>query len=139
MDAFDADVLIYASIPGHPLGAPVREVLERTGAPGAPHAIGSVLLIPEVLSRPLRSGDAKATNTLTELLARLDLLPFDHHTARVATHLAARYGLRAADAAHLATAAVAGADRFITNNRRAFPQTVDVVALTYPEDLTPFP
>jgi predicted nucleic acid-binding protein len=49
--------------------------------------------------------------------------------------LAAKYGMRAADATHLATAVGLGADRFITNSRGDFPRTIDEVQVTYPEDL----
>jgi predicted nucleic acid-binding protein len=38
---------------------------------------------------------------------------------------------RAADAIHLATAIVARADRFVTNNRRDFPD----IDITYPDTL----
>jgi len=56
-------------------------------------------------------------------------------TAELAIVLAARYGLRAADAVHLATAVGLGADRFITDNQRDFPPTVAEVRVTYPADL----
>ena len=41
----------------------------------------------------------------------------------------------AADATHLATAVAAGADRFITNNQRDFPQTIEEIDVVYPADL----
>jgi hypothetical protein len=56
MDAFDADVLIYAAFRVHPLGSrvaalfPPSPVEEGTPAVG----IGSVLLISELLTKPLR-------------------------------------------------------------------------------------
>jgi predicted nucleic acid-binding protein len=49
--------------------------------------------------------------------------------------LAVKYGLKAADATHLATAVAAGADRFLTNNERDFPRTITEVGITYPIDL----
>jgi predicted nucleic acid-binding protein len=49
--------------------------------------------------------------------------------------LGASYGLRAADAVHLATAVGAGADRFLTNNRSEFPKSITEIAVTYPDDL----
>jgi hypothetical protein len=55
VDAFDADVLIYAAVSGHPLGQQVA-ALFRSAAPATMAGIGSVLLLPEVLSRPLRDG-----------------------------------------------------------------------------------
>jgi len=36
---------------------------------------------------------------------------------------------------HLATAVAAGADRFLTNNRRAFPDQIAELAITYPDSL----
>lgn len=137
MDAFDSDVLIYAAVPGHALG-------RRVGAlfPAAPRTardrevgVGSVLLLPELLGKPLRDGAPDEVRMLAALLARLDLRPLDLATAELATALSAKYRLRAADATHLATAIAIGADRFITNNRRDFPRTITETQVTYPDDL----
>jgi len=62
----------------------------------------------------------------------LDLRVIDTATAEVATSLVTAYRLRAADAVHLATAVVAGADRFVTNNSRDFPTTIAELEITYP-------
>jgi predicted nucleic acid-binding protein len=132
MDAFDADVLIYAAVPGHPLG---RRVAGLLGAPGRRQRIGSCLLLTELLSKPLRDGQAAEVRALAGLLARLDLLPLDRATAELATVVAAKYGLRAADAAHLATAIGMGADRFVTNNKRDFSAGIKEIDITYPESL----
>jgi predicted nucleic acid-binding protein len=132
MDAFDADVLIYAAVPGHPLG---RRAAALLGGARAPAGIGSVLLMPEVLGKPLRDGEAGEIRALAVLLARLELRPVDIATAELATSLSARYKLRAADAVHLATAVAAGADRFITNNKRDFSRAITEVDVTYPADL----
>ena len=137
MDAFDADVLIYAAVRDHPLG---RRVLALLSEPGRQRSgTGSVLLLPEILSKPLAEGNAAEVSALARLLARLDLQPVDRHTAELAAALSGRYGLRAADATHLATAINAGADRFITNNSRDFPQTISGVRVTYPADLADAP
>ena len=134
MDAFDADALIYAAVPGHPLGRRVA-VLFRIGDGGALAGAGSVLLLPEVLGKPLRDGSADEVRALAGLLARLDLRPVDRATAELATALSSRYRLRAADATHLATAVSLGADRFITNNQRDFPSAITEIQVTYPADL----
>jgi predicted nucleic acid-binding protein len=134
MDAFDADVLIYASVPSHPLGRPVAALI-ASAATRVPAGIGSVLLLPEVLGKPLRDGAAGEIRILAGLLARLDLRPVDLATAELATSLSARYKLKAADAVHLATAVGAGADRFITNNQRDFVKEISEVDITYPADL----
>ena len=131
MDAFDADVLIYAAAPGHPLGTRVRALFETSASAG----IGSALLLPEILSKPLRDGDQDELSALAALLGRLELQPLDEATARLAAALGASYRLDAPDAVHLATAVAAGADRFLTNNRRDFPEGIAEIAITYPDEL----
>ncbi len=137
MDAFDADVLIYAAVPGHTLGRRVRHLFsaEATSSTGVVAGIGSVLLIPELLSKPLRDGAESEVEALAALLGRLDLRPLDEATAELAAALGARHNLRAADAVHLATAVAAGADRFITNNTSDFKKAITEVEVVYPEEL----
>lgn len=136
MDAFDADVLIYAAVDGHPLGRRVlRLFTDAAREPVRLAGIGSVLLLPELLTKPTRDGVDTELDALFALLGRIDLRPVDRATAEVAVVLGARHGLRAADALHLATAVVAGADRFVTNNRRDFRQDIADVEITYPDDL----
>jgi predicted nucleic acid-binding protein len=137
MDAFEADVLIYAAVTGHGLGRRVRalftdgSLLEGAG----PARIGSTLLIPALLTEPARDGADDELLSLASSLGRIELLPTDRATAELATSLGAIYGLRAADAIHLATAVGAGADRFITNNSSDFPRSIVEVTVTYPGDL----
>lgn len=133
MDAFGADVVIYAAVPDHPLGRRVRALFPVDVATSA--GIGSVLLLPEVLAKPIRDDAADDVVELSALLGRLDLLPVDAAVGRLATALAAAYGLRAADAVHLATAVGAGATRFITNNVKDFPKTIAEIDIVYPGDL----
>jgi hypothetical protein len=137
MDAFDADVVIYAAVPGHPLGRRVAALFPvgPLGSAGPTAGAGSVLLLPEVLGKPLRDGSADEVRVLAGLLARLDLRPVDRATAELATALSSRYRLRAVDATHLATAVSLGADRFITNNKRDFPSAITEIQITYPADL----
>jgi predicted nucleic acid-binding protein len=135
VDSFDADVLIYAAVAGHELGRRVRALFPIQPAEGSRVGIGSVLLLPELLTKPLREEATDEFIELSSLLSRLDLLPTDEATAELATALGATYGLRAADAVHLATAVGAGADRFLTNNRSDFPKSITEIAVIYPDDL----
>ncbi len=137
MDAFDADVLIYAAVSDHQLGRRVRALFpaQATTTSGAVAGIGSVLLIPELLTKPMRDGAEAELEALTALLGRVDLRPVDEAIAELATALGATHRLRAADAVHLATAVAAGADRFITNNSSDFSKTITEVAITYPDEL----
>jgi predicted nucleic acid-binding protein len=131
MDAFDANALIYAAVPQHRLGRRVLALFQGSTARG-----GSVRCC---CPRFSVSRSAMATRLkvriLAQLLARLDLRPVDRATADIATALASRYGLRTADATHLATAVALGADRFITDNQRDFPISITEVTVTYPSDL----
>jgi predicted nucleic acid-binding protein len=131
MDAFDADVLIYAAVPGHPLGRRVRPLLEDAET----LRIGSTLLLAELLINPSRTQAVGEQSALIAMLSRLELRPCDEATATLAVGLGATYGLRAADAVHLATAVAAGAERFITNNARDFPLAIGELAVTYPQAL----
>ena len=137
MDAFDADVLIYAAVANHELGRHVRALFPADPVEGTDviAGIGSVLLLPELLTKPIRDNSTDELDELGSLLGRLDLRPVDQVTAELATALAASYGLRAADAVHLATAVGASADRFITNNKRDFPKSITEIDVTYPEEL----
>jgi predicted nucleic acid-binding protein len=133
-DAFDSDVLIYAAEPGHVLGQRVAALFAHS-SPETPAGIGSLLLLPEVLSRPMRGGKAEERDRLDAFLACLDLHPVDAVIAQLATEFGATYRLRAVDAVHLATAVNAGADRFVTNNRRDFPATIEEIDIVYPDQL----
>jgi predicted nucleic acid-binding protein len=137
VDAFDADVLIYAAVPGHEWGRAIRSLFRTEPLEGenVRSGIGSVLLVPEVLSKPLRDDAADELAALGALLGRLDLRQLDESTAHLAARLGASYRLRAADAVHLATAVAAGADRFVTDNARDFPKTIAEIDVVYPADL----
>ena len=129
MDAFDTDVLIYAATKHH-LGPAVRALVLSED-----ENVGSVLLIPELTSKPISTGNEGELGALNDLLARFTLLPCDLVVAELAAIVGATHGLKAADAVHLATAVKAGADRFITNNKKDFPQTIEEIEIVYPDQL----
>jgi predicted nucleic acid-binding protein len=131
VDAFDADVLIYAALRGHALGRRVRALFDERPTVG----IGSLLLLPEVLTKPRREAASEELAELGALLGRLQLWPVDLMTAGLAVALGSSYGFRAADAVHLATAVASGADRFITNNKADFSKAIAEIDVTYPEEL----
>jgi hypothetical protein len=132
LDAFDADVLIYGADPGNPAGERVAALFPPgpVALPSDKAGVGSALLVPEVLSKPLRDGDADAVRKLSEMLGRLDLRPVDGATAARAAVLGARYNLHAPDAIHLATAIGMGAQRFITGNKRDFGGPIKEIDIT---------
>lgn len=133
MDAFDTDVLIYASTQGHPLGARVHALFAQSVDQFI--GIGSVLLAVELLIKPARQHDASSVNRSQQLLARLDLRELTAPISVLAVEFGARYGLKTVDAVHLATAVEVGADRFITNNRRDFGKDIVEIDVIYPDEL----
>lgn len=132
--AFDADVLIYAAAPGHPIGQNVWNILQDPQRQGS--LIGSVLLLPELLSKPTRLGLELEVGALLECLSRLDLVPVDASTASLAVDFGAVYKLKAPDAIHLASAVTGGADAFVTNNTKDFdPTSILEVRIVFPPEL----
>ena len=129
MDALDTDVLIYAAEPGHDLGRGVARLVADGG-----DLVGSVLLLPELLVKPTRL-DGPERARIVALLAHVDLVPLSGVIASHAVTLGARYALHVGDAVHLATAVDAGADRFITNNRRDFKKDITEIDIVYPDEL----
>lgn len=121
--AFDSDVLIYAASAAAEGEQPHASALKDAllSAPALTHC-GSVLLLPEILSKPLRLGLSAELDLLQTYLDRLNLVGIDTDVALLATQLAAAYRLKAPDALHLACAVHAGADAFVTNNRKDFKQ-----------------
>ena len=131
--AFDADVLIYAAAQGHPLGSRVAHLFDRSDSRYV--GVGSVLLLPEVLIKPMRRDpNSQETLRLRRFLSRIDLHPVDQDTITLALLLGVKYGLKAVDATHLATGALLGADRFLTNNRRDFHKDIEEIDIVYPEE-----
>jgi predicted nucleic acid-binding protein len=129
MDAFDANMLIYAA-QNDPRGVAVDALLREPDSTTT--CIGSTMLVPEVLSPPIRRDLEHELHRLQELLARLELKSVDHETADLAAELGAKYKLRAADAVHLATAVIWGAERFHTNNSKDFGQQIDEIEIVLP-------
>ncbi len=133
MDAFDADVLIYAAR-GDQLGDGIIDLFDQ--ASGGVAGVGSVLLIAELLIKPTRTHDTSERDALLVLLGRLDLQPVDLAVVDLAVTVGVAYRLKGLDATHLATAIMAGTDRFITNNRRDFDATaIEEIDIVYPDQL----
>lgn len=126
MEAFDADVLIY-SVGDDVRGGEIRRTLFA-----AEERIGSNLLLLELLMKPMRTGASDELAQLTQLLSVLDLKPVDSDVAEAALGFSVKYGLKLADAIHLATAVVWGAGRFHTNNRKDFGPHITEVEIVHP-------
>lgn len=78
----------------------------------------SVILITEVLVKPLKANDAELTNAYRVLLQNhIQLRPVSESIASKAAQLRATYSLRTPDALHIATAIDTKCDAFLTNDK----------------------
>lgn len=123
MDAFDTDILIYASA-GDPRGQILVDA--HRSSSGDVSGIGSALILTEALALGRAT---PAAPRLHELIGSLQLVPVDVRIATIGAALRAKYRLKTPDALHLATAIAVGADRFVTGNRRDFSDIgeIDIV------------
>jgi predicted nucleic acid-binding protein len=83
-------------------------------------ALASSLVLAELLVRPFELGDEgkiRACEVFLKGLPGLEVHPVDERVAKEGACLRARYGLRAPDALHLATALVHRATAFLTNDQ----------------------
>lgn len=99
----------------HELMKPVISLIDAQDAQG----VTSTITLLEVLVHPLRDGNKKLAGRYKEiLLSSNGLLTYEvsHEISERAALLRAKYGLRTPDAIQLATALVAKADCFLTND-----------------------
>lgn len=100
---------------------PVVEPIFRAIEEGRATAVTSVMTVLEVLTGAKRRKDDVLVRRYESLFtesAGVVVLDIDMDIARRAAELRAKYGVRTADAIHLATALAAGASAFVTTGRR---------------------
>ena len=105
----------------NPAFLPVVGPIFREIEEGRATAVTSVMTVLEVLTGAMRREDdvlVRRYESLFSESAGLVVLDIDIDIARRAAGLRARYGVRTADAIHLATALAAGASAFVTTDRR---------------------
>jgi predicted nucleic acid-binding protein len=79
--------------------------------------LSSIILLPEVLTHPVRQGRNDLVRAYREILLNtIHLIDVNNSIAERAVDLRARYNLRTPDALHVATAWVAGCDALLTND-----------------------
>lgn len=86
---------------------------------GTVMAFSSVILLPEVLSYPLKLQRADLEKAYRDALTgspNFELIPVSRAIAERATELRARHNLRTPDALHVATALEVQCDAFLTND-----------------------
>lgn len=80
----------------------------------------SIFVLGELLVGPMKSGDMAAADLIEQYFGSdaITMLPYVPQSARPFAQLRAQYGIKPLDALHLATAAHAGVDLFLTHDRR---------------------
>jgi predicted nucleic acid-binding protein len=118
--ALDTNVFIYAFERHAQYGEPALRLFEAAEQ-GCCRLLTSALTLTEVLVVPLRAGRGDLVTAYRDLFAhfpRLEVVTIDDAIADAAAHLRARHGLRTPDALHLASAQVAGATAFVSEDAR---------------------
>jgi predicted nucleic acid-binding protein len=123
--ALDTSAFIYL-IEKHPIFFSAVEPIFHAIDSGAVQAVTSVLALLEVLVKPLELGASTLADDFRAAVsasAALRVVDIDRTIAERAAAIRALHGYRTPDAIHLATAQVAGADVFVTNDAklRRFP------------------
>ncbi|MDD9348084.1 PIN domain-containing protein [Mumia sp.] len=127
--AFDAGVVICAAVADQ-RGAILLDAIDTSSSPDVPVGIGSTLLVTEALTVADDRRDERLR--MIAILGRLALLPVTQDVAVVAAALKLRHRLKTPDALHLATAITAGADQFVTINRRDFGSRITEIDIVHP-------
>ena len=116
----DTPVFIYHIAAGPPFAVVAGQVLDQLKRRSTT-GVTSVLTVTELLVRPLQAGRrglAARYETLVRATPNLAVVDIDARIARRAAGLRANYGVRTADAIHVASCLEHGATAFVTNDTR---------------------
>ena len=116
---WDSMIAIYL-VEDHPVFAPrVQEFLERSFRRND-LLFTSYLALGEVLAGAAKSPDPHKTHAVQDTLKEIGFsyLPFDHGAVAPFSRLRAKEKLKVADCVHLACAASAGIDLFLTGDKQ---------------------
>lgn len=101
-------------------------------AAGAVEAVTSEVALAECLVKPIADRNAADVAAFMSFLsgeAQVAVEPVTRHVLLAAAEIRAETGMRLADAIHMATAKLAGAKRFVTNDRRIKPAEGVTIAI----------
>jgi len=118
--AIDTNAFIYL-MERHPKYFDVVRELFNAVEIGKVYAVSSMLLVTEVLTKPLKDGNKGLADQYLAFVGtfpNLGLREIDQNVAIRAAKLRARYGFKTPDALFLATAMEEKAEAFITNDVR---------------------
>lgn len=115
---WDTMMFIYL-LEGNPLFTPKVERFQRQVEYRGDTLVTSVFTLGEVLTGPRRTGDTNGISAIKAYFAsgRIAILPFDSVTADRYSMVRSACKVSQADGIHLASAAVAEANAFVTNDK----------------------
>lgn len=115
----DSNIFIYHFEDPGARGMRATEILRRIGQRGD-ELMASALALGEVLVKPIKFGNLPLEAQYRALLRGplVGLAPFDANAGEIFAKVRQERGIKTPDAIHLATAASAGCDLFITNDDR---------------------
>lgn len=114
---WDSMLFIYW-IEDHPVyGRRMSHILDRM-TERADVLCTSTFTLAEVLTGPYKRADERVATEIREVFesAAIETLPFTTRTAEIYARIRGRFGFSPPDAIHLASAADAGTDIFLTND-----------------------
>ena len=115
---WDTMMFIYL-LEGNPLFTPKVDRFQRQIEHRGDTLVTSVFTLGEALTGPRKTGDLNGVSAIKAYFAsgRIAILPFDSATADRYSMVRSTCRVSQADAIHLASAAVAGATAFVTNDK----------------------
>lgn len=116
---WDTMMFIYL-LEGEPIFTPKVERFQRQIEHRGDTLVTSVFTLGEVLTGPRKQGNTSAVSAIKTYFGsgRIVVLPFDSTTADCYSVIRSICKVSQADAIHLASAAVAGANAFVTNDTK---------------------
>ena len=118
--ALDTNLFIYVFEQHPEFGEKAKAILEYIEN-GYVTAVASTVSLTEILVKPIREGNLtleKQYKLLFSHFPNLTILPIDNVVAERAAYLRGKYNIKTPGALIVATALVANADLFITNDQR---------------------
>lgn len=117
--AFDTAPLIYYIEDDSAYADMIQVIVDKLDK-NMMSAVGSTLLLTELLTQPKRRNDQELVEQYTALLEAANnfrLVSLDSTIAIRAAELRAQYNLKTPDALHVATALISDAEAFLTNDQ----------------------
>jgi predicted nucleic acid-binding protein len=116
----DTNVIIFSVEQGNPWSEVLRKLFEAIDE-RAVHCFTSELTLAEVLAKPFSVGASDLIAKYEQILASdslIKVVPVGRPILRMAAELQGQYGVKLADAIHLATAKQCACDLVLTNDKR---------------------